>query len=99
MITRIVKLSFNDGYRSEFEENFPDIQKIVLSNKGCNSVELLKANEPGVYFTYSIWDNETDLNTYRGTATFKRIWGMFKLNFNDKPQAWTTVNISPPTVK
>jgi (4S)-4-hydroxy-5-phosphonooxypentane-2,3-dione isomerase len=95
MITRIVKLSFNDRYCSEFEAGFPDIQKIVVSNEGCNSVDLLKSNEPGVYFTYSIWNNETDLDTYRNSETFKKIWEMFKLNFNDKPEAWTTVNLSP----
>ncbi|MFT6716348.1 MAG: heme-degrading monooxygenase HmoA [Saprospiraceae bacterium] len=95
MITRIVKLSFEDSYCVEFEANFFETKKIVLSNKGCYSVELLKSYEPGLYFTYSVWDNEDSLNHYRNSPVFKKIWGSFKPNFKTKAQAWTTKNISP----
>ena len=83
MITRIVKLSFENSYCVEFEAIFFEIQKIVLSNEGCNSVELLKSYEPGLYFTYSVWDNEASLNNYRNSPVFKKIWRSFKPNFND----------------
>jgi heme-degrading monooxygenase HmoA len=95
MITRIVKLSFIDAYYLKFEEKFPAIQQIVLSSKGCNKVHLLKSDQPGIYFTYSIWDDEILLNQYRNSSTFKEIWKEFKLHFKDDAQAWTTVNISP----
>jgi len=95
MINRIVKLSFTEPYCKEFEANFPAIQKIVLSSAGCRSVRLLKSKEAGVYFTYSIWDNEEALALYRNSDTFKNIWIEFKVQFKNKAEAWTTSDISP----
>jgi heme-degrading monooxygenase HmoA len=95
MINRIVKLSFNQTYCKEFETNFSDTQKIVLSSEGCRSVQLLKSKEDGIYFTYSIWDHEQSLEMYRNSDTFKKIWLEFKAHFKDKAEAWTTTDISP----
>ncbi|MFT6745976.1 MAG: quinol monooxygenase YgiN [Glaciecola sp.] len=95
MITRIVKLSFVDSYCEEFETEFPKIQKIVLSSNGCKSVELLRSSGSGTYFTYSLWIDKNCLNSYRKSDTFKKIWATFKVNFKDKAEAWSTINISP----
>ncbi len=95
MITRIVKLSFQNQYCPHFESMFPKIQQIVFSSKGCKEVKLLKSMEKGLYFTYSHWDTEQSLEDYRQSDVFKKIWSDFKTNFKDAPQAWSTVDISP----
>lgn len=93
MITRIVKLSFKQAYRAKFESDFPQTKKVVISNDGCHDVILLKSKEAGIYFTYSTWDSEVHLNKYRNSDTFKKIWSQFKINFDNKAEAWTTKEV------
>lgn len=92
MIVRIVKLTFEDNFTKEFELKFPSIKPIVESVKGCNSVVLLKG-ENNTYFTYSLWNSKEDLEAYRQSSTFEKIWAIFKPHFTAPAQAWTTVQI------
>ena len=44
---------------------------------------------PNVFFTYSYWDNESDLENYRNSDLFKGVWAKTKPLFNAKPEAWS----------
>ena len=44
---------------------------------------------PELFFTYSYWEREEDLENYRNSALFKNVWAKTKVLFNDKPQAWS----------
>jgi len=47
-----------------------------------------------VFFTYSYWDSEKDLNNYRDSQLFKEVWSNTKILFNLKPEAWSVDKIS-----
>ena len=92
-LTRIVKLSILPSKQISFEQFFGENRNIILSFKGCKHVELLKS--PGdIYFTYSIWDDETSLNAYRNSTSFERIWSKTKTYFSGKPEAWSLDKIN-----
>jgi heme-degrading monooxygenase HmoA len=42
-----------------------------------------------VFFTYSFWETEQDLENYRQSALFDEVWTFTKKLFNDKPEAWS----------
>ncbi len=95
MIIRVVKLSFHTYNTGLFESLFDQNKDKIIAQKGCHKVQLLKdINKKGVFFTYSYWDTEADLNAYRQSDLFKGIWEQLKVLFNHKPEAWSTININ-----
>lgn len=95
MIIRIVKLSFHPQHIDRFKSIFEFSKKKILASKGCLKVELLQdSHNRGIFFTYSWWDSELDLNDYRHSELFKKVWGETKILFNDKPEAWSTQKIN-----
>ena len=89
-ITRIVKMTFKPEHITDFENYFLGIKDLVSSQPGCNGVKLLKQiGGTGVFFTYSNWESEQDLNNYRSTDTFGEIWPKVKAWFADKADAWS----------
>jgi heme-degrading monooxygenase HmoA len=44
-----------------------------------------------VFFTYSKWESEADLNHYRFSAFFKETWTKTKMLFAAQPNAWSVV--------
>jgi heme-degrading monooxygenase HmoA len=42
-----------------------------------------------VFFTYSYWETEQDLENYRNSELFDTVWSFTKKLFNDKPEAWS----------
>ena len=94
MIKRIVKMSFKteniDTFKTIFKNNWQHIKNF----NGCKHVELLQdKNNPCVFFTYSLWDSEESIETYRNSELFNTVWSATKILFNDKPQAWSVLEI------
>lgn len=91
MIKRIVKLSFKPEHVTAFQQIFADSKNKIVAMPGCHSVELLRCTAPDyIFFTYSLWDSEEDLNAYRHSDLFQKTWAKTKVLFNDQPQAWST---------
>ncbi len=91
MIVRIVKLKFQYKHISTFKTIFENSKQTILSQKGCRKLELLQdSNDDCTFFTYSYWDTEEDLNTYRNSEWFKTVWASTKVLFQEKPMAWST---------
>jgi quinol monooxygenase YgiN len=42
-----------------------------------------------IFFTYSYWQDEKNLENYRNSQLFKDVWDQTKTYFNDKPLAWS----------
>jgi heme-degrading monooxygenase HmoA len=42
-----------------------------------------------VFFTYSFWNAEANLEQYRNSELFKAVWAETKPLFNAKPEAWS----------
>ncbi len=90
MFVRIVKMSFHTEKITEFEAIFETKKELIRANKGCLLLELYQdKNNPEIFFTYSYWDKEEDLENYRNSELFKKVWTQTKTLFNDKPEAWS----------
>ena len=58
--------------------------------EGCTHLELLNdTNTSNIFFTYSHWQTENDLNKYRKSELFKNVWGKTKVLFAAKPEVWS----------
>ena len=90
MIQRIVKLTFKKEHAEEFAQFFTEVKSRIESNPGCNEVRLLRdVNNTNIFFTYSFWDSEEDINNYRKSELFGIVWPKVKKWFDDKPEAWS----------
>ena len=90
MFIRIVKLSFHPEKVDEFLSNFNQQKTYIRKSSGCRLLELYRdKTNPNVFFTYSYWEKEQDLEAYRHSDLFKGIWAKLKVLFNDKPLAWS----------
>ena len=90
MFIRIVKMSFHPKYIDQFQKIFDEKKIAIKAYKGCNLLELYQDNKnPEIFFTYSYWEQEKDLESYRNSLLFKNIWAKTKLLFNDRPLAWS----------
>lgn len=90
MITRVVKLTFQEACVPEFLTVFEEVKHNVVNFPGCFQMSLLRdLKEPKVFFTYSIWKDEESLETYRTSETFNTLWGTIKPMFSCKAEAWS----------
>jgi autoinducer 2-degrading protein len=90
MFVRIVKMSFHAKHIEEFQEIFAKKKDFIRGSEGCQLLELYQdKNNPEIFFTYSYWENESDLENYRNSELFTTVWAKTKTFFNDKPQAWS----------
>jgi quinol monooxygenase YgiN len=94
MIVRIVKLSFHPENIPAFLENFDQIKSQIRNSAGNRFLELYQDKQnPSIFFTYSHWETEQDLENYRQSAFFDEVWSFTKKLFNDKPEAWSVNKI------
>jgi len=90
MIIRIVKMTFEPDKVSDFLKIFDDSKQYIRNMEGCTGLELLKdIKSPTLFFTYSHWQSENDLNNYRNSELFKSVWSKTKLLFASKAEAWS----------
>lgn len=90
MIIRIVKMTFQADKVSEFLSVFNESKERIRNMPGCSHLELLSdINSPNVFFTYSYWNSEHDLNAYRDSELFSKVWSNTKILFEAKPEAWS----------
>lgn len=95
MFVRIVKLSFQPDKIATFLANFENDKNNIRNFKGCRLLELYRdKTNTNVFFTYSYWEKEEDLENYRNSELFKGIWANTKVFFNDKPEAWSVDKIA-----
>ncbi|HLW41769.1 MAG TPA: antibiotic biosynthesis monooxygenase family protein [Flavobacterium sp.] len=90
MFVRIVKMSFHEEKIPVFLEHFHSVKAQIRNYPGNNFLELYQdKNNPCIFFTYSVWNEESDLENYRHSELFNEVWMFTKALFNDKPQAWS----------
>lgn len=90
MMTRIVQLEFHEDKILDFLTFFDTINDKVNSFPGCAGMKLYQdIHKPSIVITYSYWENESDLENYRNSETFKGIWSTIKPWFCEKPKAWS----------
>lgn len=90
MFVRIVKLSFHPENIPAFLENFELMKEHIRKSPGNRLLELYQdKNNPEVFFTYSYWETEQDLENYRRSELFYEVWSFTKKLFNAAPEAWS----------
>ena len=90
MLVRIVKMSFHEDKIPDFLENFETVKEKIRRTDGNRFLELYQdKNNKGIFFTYSYWETETDLENYRQSELFNSVWNFTKKLFNAKPEAWS----------
>lgn len=91
MIVRIVKMHFRKDEIENFQELFTEIKMMIRGFPGITHLECLQdIKNPEIFFTYSHWESEADLEEYRKSELFETTWTKTKKMFADKPQAWST---------
>ena len=90
MFTRIVKMEFKKENIPAFLANFETVKEKIRTFPGCEFLELynVKYNET-IFFTYSRWNDESDLENYRNSELFKEVWSITKPMFKQKAEAWS----------
>lgn len=95
MIIRIVKMTFLPNKTQEFLRLFHASKEYIRAMPGCTHLELLHdIHSPEIFFTYSHWQSENDLNKYRDSELFKKVWGETKLLHAKKAEAWSLEQLS-----
>lgn len=90
MFVRIVKMSFHPEHIDQFLANFDQKKEFIRKSPGCRLLELYRGKEDeNIFFTYSYWEKEEDLENYRNSELFKEVWAETKVLFNDRPLAWS----------
>jgi len=90
MFVRIVKMVFAEGNVNDFLHNFNNVKHDIRNVPGCRLLELYRDKDnPQVFFTYSYWEREEDLDNYRNSDLFKGVWAVTKPLFTQKAEAWS----------
>lgn len=94
MFIRIVKMSFAEENVDAFLENFHNNKEKIRAVDGCEFLQLLRDKDnTNIFFTYSFWNRQEDLDNYRHSELFKNVWAKTKVLFNDKPEAWSVEKV------
>ena len=90
MFVRIVKMSFQLDKIDIFLEKFHYYKEQIRNAPGNQLLELYQdKNNPELFFTYSYWNSEVDLENYRNSSLFEEVWSFTKQYFNARPEAWS----------
>ena len=95
MLVRIVKMTFRQDAVDNFRDFFQTRKESIRAFKGCNHLQLWQdSTELNVFFTYSLWENETALLHYRNSAFFRDTWYYTRQLFAAKAEAWSVNQIA-----
>jgi autoinducer 2-degrading protein len=90
MIIRIVQMEFEEELIPQFLEIFAASREKIRSFPGCTHLQLLQGEaDPRVFFTYSHWQAEGDLDSYRNSDLFRGVWRNTRKLFSAAPKAWS----------
>lgn len=90
MFIRIVKLTFKKDKIEDFKNYFQTVKYDIRNFPGCSFLEVYQdKKEPNVFFTYSFWESENDLEKYRYSDVFIRVWPYVKTLFAQRAEAWS----------
>jgi hypothetical protein len=83
-------MEFQPVHVDDFLAHFSTIKPLIRSFPGVQHVELHRdASQSNVFYTFSKWDGDGDLEAYRQSDLFKGAWSQAKKWFAGKPQAFS----------
>jgi hypothetical protein len=88
-------MEFKPGHVQDFLRQFERVRPLIRGYPGVRSLELHRdTSQPNVFYTYSEWDSEEALETYRQSELFKGAWGEVKPWFGGTPRAFSLQPVS-----
>jgi quinol monooxygenase YgiN len=83
-------MSFKPECVADFLNMFDRQKEQIRNFEGCRLLELYRdKTHDNIFFTYSYWEDESNLENYRDSGLFKTVWTETKTYFNDRPEAWS----------
>jgi quinol monooxygenase YgiN len=83
-------MTFEENKCADFIALFDHYKNHIRQAEGCQGLRLLRCTDhPNVFFTYSQWLLEDNLESYRQSAIFAEVWPKTKAMFAAPAQAWT----------
>lgn len=90
MLVRIVKMKFKPEAVESFQDLFQKNKEKIRQFEGCQRLEFYQdQKDKTLFFTYSYWESESHLNSYRHSALFAEVWKATKAGFSQKAEAWS----------
>jgi heme-degrading monooxygenase HmoA len=92
-------MEFKEELVPQFLKIFAASRDKIRSFPGCTHLQLLQGEADScVFFTYSHWEKEGDLDCYRNSDLFRGVWRNTRKLFRAAPKAWsltdqTSVNV------
>ncbi len=94
-LTRVVKMTFHPEKVNEFLSLILETKEKIRASQGCCFFELYSDKaKPGLFFTYTKWRSEEDLEMYRKSDLFAGTWAKTKVLFSEKAQAWSLNSVT-----
>ncbi len=91
MTIRIVKMTFHPENVENFKNLFSIYKDQIRHFPGCHYLQVLQDKDnPNIIFSYSHWSQISDLNNYRHSELFKKVWPKTKEMFSEAAVAWST---------
>lgn len=83
-------MEFREEKTEAFLSNFEEVKEKIRNFPGCCFLELYRdKNNETIFFTYSRWEDEGDLENYRNSPLFKEVWSQTKPMFRKRAEAWS----------
>lgn len=83
-------MKFEPDAVKSFQDLFQKNRDKIRQFDGCQRLELYQdQKDKTLFFTYSYWESETHLNSYRHSALFAEVWKAIKIGFSQKAEAWS----------
>jgi len=84
-------MTFSESRVDDFKKSVISIVPSIKNFKGCHHIEMLQdIYHKNIFFSYSLWESEADLNHYRKSDFFKETWSKVTEWFKSSPRAWST---------
>lgn len=87
-------MTFRPAETDNFSNIFKNSKDKIRNFPGCHYLSLLRNHQdPRIFFTYSIWEDQEALNNYRKSELFGITWKATKALFEEAPEAWSVDRI------
>ena len=93
-------MEFEEELIPQFLEIFAASREKIRSFPGCTHLQLLQGEaDPRVFFTYSHWLVEGDLDSYRNSDLFRGVWRNTRKLFRAAPKVWSLTDQTQVKIK
>ena len=90
MIMRIVRMNFTEAGVEEFLKIFNENKIAIRNFPGCTHLRLMKDEKDSLCFsTVSEWNAASDLENYRKSEIFGKVWKPVKTLFSSRAYAFS----------